>query len=110
MTELMFTRIIDGGIYKFGLNRDYSWADNEEITFLNIETPENYFGYCDFVHVKNNIAYTSYRYLPKWIKKRIIDILHKNGLQDFTYNGFIDGHYTYDKTRNRKDRLVKIKY
>ena len=43
-------------------------------------TPENWCGYNDYFHyddVRNN-GYFSYRSHPNWIKRKIIDVCHKN--------------------------------
>lgn len=76
-TELAFIRKHDGKEYKFFTNIPSYPGEKGvcgvEITpYVTVTTPANCFGYEDTVLLSsNNKAYTTERYLPKWILKRI---------------------------------------
>lgn len=85
------TRKFNGEEYKFYREKIISWVDNSEIEYISCETPENAFGYPDTVLLGSSmsfdengifigykkVAYTLHRYLPKWILKRVENIMIK---------------------------------
>lgn len=81
-TTLVCTRKYDKEEYKFYLNEpDYAGEKGccgIEITpYVSVETPENGFGYTDTVLMQHGEAYSLYRYLPKWILKKISEKMIK---------------------------------
>lgn len=75
-TTLVCTRKYNKEEYKFYLNEpDYvgelGVCGIEIEPYVSVETPENGFGYSDTVLISNGVAYTLYRYLPRWILKKL---------------------------------------
>lgn len=82
--KLLFTRKYNGGTYKFYLCTMISWVDGNPRKYFSIETPENCFGYPDYVHFDNNgNPYTLHRYLQPWILKKIKEAVIKMGYEEY---------------------------
>ena len=85
--ELIFTRKHAGEEYKFFIIRPEYIGEKGclgiEITpYIEVETPENAFGYPDYILLSNRKqAYTLHRYLQpyilKAIEKQMINLLNK---------------------------------
>ena len=90
--NILLTRRYDGETYTFYTNEMISWATGESVKYISCKTPENAFGYSDTVLLNENTwavnadgyvvgisdsytAYTLWRYLPKWILKRIEKVM-----------------------------------
>lgn len=74
--KYLYSRKHEGKEYKFFYIRDTSWADGQIYDYIMVAAPANSFGYPDYInlHIRNGIigeAFTTYRYCPKWILKRI---------------------------------------
>lgn len=59
--------------------------------YITVTTPENAFGYTDtfFYNADSNDGYFEWRYHPEWIKRKIIDVIHRNyanWMETFTAN------------------------
>lgn len=85
MKELLFTRKYNKEEYRFFLETMISWVDGKPKKYLSVETPENCFGYPDYVHFSNGDAYTLHRYLQPWILKRIKDAVIKAGYEEYIW-------------------------
>lgn len=85
MEELLFTRKYNKEEYRFFLKTMTSWVDGKPKKYLSVETPENCFGYPDYVHFSNGNAYTLYRYLQPWILKRIKEAVVKAGYEEYIW-------------------------
>lgn len=76
--KYLFSRKHNGEEYKFYLYRQYFYFGEghpkELHDSIHVETPENAFGYPDTVLLSSSDghnAYSLYRYLPKWILKKL---------------------------------------
>lgn len=83
-TTIFKTRKFDGETYKFNLHMPSYDGEKGvlgvEITpYITVTTPENSFGYTDtfFYSHKKNSGYYSWRYHPRWITKKIIEVCRK---------------------------------
>ena len=91
----LLTRKFNGETYSFYLREDISWTTHQLMKWIVCETPENSFGYPDYVilgtrHISDKAgyiigtepyAYTFHRHLQPWILKKIEDILIKLTIQ-----------------------------
>lgn len=76
--KYLFSRKHNGEEYKFYLYRQYFYYGEGHPKELHdsiyVETPKNAFGYPDTVLLSTSSghnAYTLYRYIPKWILKKL---------------------------------------
>lgn len=76
--KYLFSRKHNGEEYKFYLYKGYIYYSEgkpgELYDSIHVETPKNTFGYSDTVLLTSSgehNAYTLYRYMPKWILKRL---------------------------------------
>lgn len=77
----LFTRKIDKQEYKFyhmDFTADESWIDREYGCFM-VETPENAFGYPDYVYFDDDKESTMHRTLAPWKLRKLREILVKRG-------------------------------
>lgn len=75
-TTLVCTRKYNKEEYKFYLNEPEYEGERgvcglKIAPYVSVETPENCFGYSDTILLNGRVAYSLYRYFPKWILNRV---------------------------------------
>lgn len=78
--ELLFTRKYNKEEYKFYLIKGIG-VFGIYSEYIEVETPENCFGYPDYVRFNHGNPYTSWRYLQPWIMRKITEALVKKGYE-----------------------------
>ena len=80
--ELLFTRKFKGETYNFYLNKGIGCL-GIHAEYINVETPENDFGYSDTILFNGGSPYTLNRYCPQWILKACTNVIIKKGYSQY---------------------------